>query len=85
MVDLMVNSPNGGLFLVDVKGQYKKKFWPVCKQAKRDRLFYILAFVPDEERNRLFILTQDQVSEGIRTDLEQARACRKAKVLSATS
>jgi hypothetical protein len=78
-VDLMVVSPNGIPFLVDVKGQYKPNFWPVRPKGKRDKLFYVLAFVPNGGGNQFFILTQDRVNEGIRDDLERAKALRKAK------
>ncbi len=38
-------------------------------------------FTLGEARNQFFILTQDQVSEGVRIDLEHAKALRKAKGL----
>lgn len=53
----MVISPSGIQFLVDVKGQYRPNFWPVSQKKKRDRLFYVLAFVPDDGKNQFFILT----------------------------
>ena len=81
-IDLMVVSPHGIKFLVDVKGQYKPNFWPVRTITTRDKLFYVLAFVPEDAPNEFFILTQGQVNEGIRIDLEHARALRKAKGLS---
>jgi hypothetical protein len=56
-------------------------FWPVRPKKARDRLFYVLAFVPDGARNQFFILTQAQVNEGLRIDWEHARARRKAKGL----
>jgi hypothetical protein len=81
LIDLMVISPNGVPFLVDVKGQYKPNFWPVRPKKTTDKLFYVLALVPEDTGNGFFILTQDQVNEGIQTDLEHARALRKAKGL----
>ena len=81
LIDLMVISPKGTPFLVDVKGQYKPNFWPVTNKKKTDKLFYVLAFVPDDAQNQFFVLTQDQVNEGIRIDLEHARMLRKAKGL----
>jgi hypothetical protein len=66
-IDLMVVSPNGNPFFVDVKGQYRNNFWPVKpKEKKQKNLFYILAFVPDpkEGGNRFYILTQDEVDAG---------------------
>lgn len=79
VIDLMVISPNGVPFRVDVKGQYKPNFWPVHPKKRTDRLFYVLALVPEGAGNRFFILTQDQVNEGIQIDLEHARVLRKAK------
>jgi hypothetical protein len=77
----MVISPNGRQFSVDVKGQYKPNFWPLSPKKTRDKLFYVLAFVPEDGQNQFFILTQDQVNEGIRIDWENAKARRKAKGL----
>jgi hypothetical protein len=66
-IDLMVISPNGTPFFVDVKGQYRNNWWPVKpKEEKRKDLFYVLAYVPDpkEGGNRFFILTQDEADTG---------------------
>ena len=38
-VDLMVVSPGGKQFLVDVKGQYSPNFWSVKRKPKTDDLF----------------------------------------------
>lgn len=80
-VDLMVISPNRQQFLVDVKGQYKRNFWPVRQKERRDGLFYVLAFVPRDVPNRFFILTQEQANNGIDADWNHAKARRKAKGL----
>jgi hypothetical protein len=79
LIDLMVNSPTGTRFNVDVKGLHKRNFWLVQAKEKRERLFYVLAFVPQGEQNRFFVLTQNQVDKGISIDLEHARDLRKAK------
>jgi len=81
LIDLMVISPNGAPFFVDVKGQYKPNFWPVHSKKTKEQLFYVLALVPENAANQFFILTQDQVNEGIQIDLEHSRALRKAKGL----
>jgi hypothetical protein len=81
LIDLMVISPNGVLFLVDVKGQYKPNFWPIRPKKTTDKLFYVLALVPDNAPNQFFILTQDQANEGIQSDLEYARTVRAGKGL----
>jgi hypothetical protein len=51
-VDLMVISPCGEQFVIDVKGQYRKAFWPVTRKPPNLRVFYVLAFVPDNAPNR---------------------------------
>jgi hypothetical protein len=79
MVDLMVSSPTGAPFYVDVKGLYKKNFWGVRKRDPKPHLFYIFAFVPDTEPNQFFILTQSQVNEEIEKGFARARARAKAK------
>ena len=82
-IDLMAYSPKQVPFAVDVKGLYKKNFWPVREKLARKDLFYVLAFVPDDRPNRFFVLTQKQVNKGIRDNFlhVQNRAKAKDKVL----
>jgi hypothetical protein len=63
-MDLMVVSPKGTPFFVDVKGQYKQNPWPVSPKDKGEELFYVLAFVPDPKdgQNRFTVLSQDEVN-----------------------
>jgi hypothetical protein len=92
MIDLMVISPKHEQFLVDVKGLHSKNFWPVRQRRKAgpasgdvvQRLFYVFVLVPDkaDEPNRFFILTEEQVNEGIEIDWERAKERRKARGLS---
>jgi len=70
-IDLMVVSPKGAPFQVDVKGQYRDNFWPVRPKVRRDGLFYVLAFVPDGKPNQFFILTQREVTEDIKRNTEK--------------
>ncbi len=70
----MVVNPHGVSFAVDVKGLYKKNFWAIKAKMERTGLFYVFVFVPDEEANRLFILTQAEVNAEIAADFERARA-----------
>ena len=81
VIDLMVVSPRGVPFLIDVKGQYKRNFWPVRLKKARGKLFYLLVFVPDVGQNRFFVLTQEAVEKAIRRDLQHSIARRKAKGL----
>jgi hypothetical protein len=43
--DLLVISPKGTPFSVDVKGLYKKNVWAVKKSPVTKDLFYIFAYV----------------------------------------
>jgi hypothetical protein len=65
VLDLMVVSPTGVAFCIDVKGQYRKNFWPVTPKEQRKDLFYVLALVPDDDQNRFFILTQDEANADV--------------------
>jgi hypothetical protein len=44
-VDLMVVSPKGAQFMVDVKGQASKNFWLIRERKHTEDLYYILAYV----------------------------------------
>ena len=43
------------MFLIDVKGLYRRNPWVIKRKAVRANLFYVLAFVPDVGQNRFFI------------------------------
>jgi hypothetical protein len=77
--DIMISSPSGVSFGIDVKGLYKRNFWTVRKKPEREDIFYVFAFVPDDGPNRYFVLTQAQVNEGIETDFTRARAAALAR------
>jgi hypothetical protein len=63
LADLMVVSPvSKKNFLIEVKGLYNPNPWPIKEKPIRDGFYYILAFVPDNAKNRFFILKQEQVS-----------------------
>jgi hypothetical protein len=81
MIDLIVISPKGVPFVIDVKGQYRKNPWPVRPKEPRAKLFYVFAFVPDNESNEFFILTQGQVNRAIQANWKRAIARRRAKGL----
>ena len=74
-VDLMVQSPKGVQFTIDVKGLYKRNPWAVKEKKLMDRLFYVFVFVPKIDRekspepnvptgteNRFHIATQMEVN-----------------------
>jgi len=81
IIDLMVISPKKHInFIIDVKGLHKPNPWLVRKKKKtHDNLFYVFAYVPKDEQNLFFILTESQVNMGIREDWKQAIANRKAR------
>lgn len=56
VVDMLVVSPEGGYFGIDVKGQRTKNFW-LFKEAEpsADR-FYAFIYVPEIESPRIFIM-----------------------------
>lgn len=57
-VDLMVVSPGGVQFGIDVKGLHVRNFWLVKPKPDRRGLYYVLAFVPRGAGNRYFVLSQ---------------------------
>lgn len=48
------------MFLIDVKGLYRRNPWVIKRKAVRANLFYVLAFVPSDAANEFFIMSQDQ-------------------------
>jgi hypothetical protein len=66
LADLMVVSPAGQMFLVDVKGVATRTCWLVSRKVTRDSLFYVFAFVPSgDTQNQFFIMTHAEVNEAI--------------------
>ena len=45
LADLMVLSPAGRTFLVDVKGQSSRNFWRIKAKADHPQLYYVLTLV----------------------------------------
>jgi len=72
LADLMVVSPEKKeMFLVDVKGLYRKNPWIVKRKAVRQELFYIFAFVPTDEDNQFFVMTQAAANKLIQRELRR--------------
>lgn len=78
-VDMMVRSPQGAEFDVDVKGLYKKNFFLLAPKKDRKGLFYILTYVPEGEANQFFVLSQTDANNEVQQDIERARARQLAK------
>ena len=69
--DLMVVSPSGEMFLVDVKGLYRTNPWLIKRKPKNARLFYVLAFVPTAAPNQFFVLSQQEATSLIEAELKR--------------
>jgi hypothetical protein len=66
--DLMVISPAGQRFEVDVKGLYRPNYWQVRKKEQRGKVYYVFAYVPDAgpsraKPNRFFVLDQATINK----------------------
>jgi hypothetical protein len=74
LADLMVVSPGQKeMFLVDVKGLYRKNPWLVKRKDVSEKLFYVLAFVPENEANQFFIITQADTNRLIKQELKRLK------------
>ena len=74
VADLMVVSPETKeMFLVDVKGLYRKNPWLIKQKPQRQNLFYILAYVPPDEPNQFFVMTQQQAAQLIQDELTRLK------------
>jgi hypothetical protein len=66
--DLMVISPKGTPFVIDVKGLRAPAPWLVRRKADIKSLYYVLAFVPAGKPNQFFIMSQATANRLIRGD-----------------
>jgi hypothetical protein len=73
--DLMVTSPSGSCFRVEVKGQATKSFWLVRRHAVDEDHFYILVFVPKAGSPDFFVLTCEEV-QTLREEYAQKSTAR---------
>jgi hypothetical protein len=70
--DLSVVSPETSTpFLIDVKGLYRRNSWLARRHPPKPNLFYVLAYVPVDEPNRFYVMTQEEVREAIESDLRR--------------
>ena len=56
VVDMLVVSPTGKYFGIDVKGQRTKNFWRFNEKEPKKDLFYAFVFVPENGIPRVFIM-----------------------------
>jgi hypothetical protein len=62
ITDLLVQSPGGAKFTVDVKGQSNRSFWLVQRREKDLDHYFILVYLPPEfETPRYFILSSNEL------------------------
>lgn len=54
VADLLVVSPEGEHFMVDVKGQSTKKFWLIQRREPTDDLFFVLVYLPKDYEPPIF-------------------------------
>lgn len=74
LADLMVVSPQEKrMFLVDVKGLYRRNPWLLKRKSQRDDLYYVLAYVPADTPNQFFVLTQAQANKLVEDELRRLR------------
>jgi hypothetical protein len=66
IIDLMVVSPKGAQFLLDVKGLWQRAPWLVKRKDITHGLYYVLAYVPPGQPNQFFIMSQTTANALIR-------------------
>jgi hypothetical protein len=72
VVDLMLVSPElRRMFLIDVKGLYRKNSWVVKRKVVQSDLYYILSFVLDTGTNRFFVMAQQTMNAYIEQELKR--------------
>jgi hypothetical protein len=60
--DLLVKSPNGVQFSVDVKGQSTRNFWLIQSRETDQNHYYILVFLPQlPQHPKFFILSSKEL------------------------
>lgn len=55
-VDMLVVSPSGEYFGIEVKGQRTKSFWRFNERKPKPDLFYAFVYVPEKGNPRVFIM-----------------------------
>lgn len=79
--DFMAVSPERNEFFVDVKGLYRKNPWIIRRKEQRDDLYIIFAFVPDNEPNQFFVMSQQQANKLVKDELIRLRRSTDYPVL----
>jgi hypothetical protein len=66
---MVVSPKRKEMFLVDVKGLYRRNPWLVKRKLQRNKFFYVLAYVPTDAPNQFFVLTQEQANQFVADEL----------------
>jgi hypothetical protein len=61
--DMLVVSPSGKHFGIEVKGQRTKSFWRFDDREPHTEMYYAFVFVPVEGTPRVFIMDSEKVME----------------------
>lgn len=70
----MVVSPKlKEMFLIDVKGLYRKNPWVLKRKPTRSNLYYVFAFVPTGEPNQFFVMSQKQANQLVQNELTRLK------------
>jgi hypothetical protein len=59
------------MFLIDVKGLYRKNPWVVKRKVVQSDLYYVSSFVPDTGANRLFVMAQQTMNAYVEQELKR--------------
>ena len=54
--DLLVISPKGKHFGIDIKGQSTKNFWQIKEQEPSEELYFALVYIPSENLPDVYII-----------------------------
>ena len=74
---MMVVSPAGTSFRIDVKGLYSPNYWIIRRRAVESDLYYVLAYVPEPPKQcEFFVLTHAQVVAAQYAEVEEWRIRR---------
>jgi hypothetical protein len=67
---MMVVSPGGSSFRIDVKGLYSRNGWIIRRREVEPDLYYVLAYVPQPPKQcEFFVLTHAEVVAAQHADL----------------
>ena len=75
VVDLLVQSPKGILFTIDVKGQTTKNFWLIQRREAAPNHYFVFVYLPKNGTPEYFIASSNKVMN----DREEYRKRKETK------